>query len=188
MKYLLFLLLLIICCKPNQNVDQKQISNEFVLLRTDYKKSPVNNIALLIPTEYEFNFKKNDVNKYFNIYCNIDNHQFSLGENYSLVNKKSKTKILNYKDLDDDEKIKIILYIEFFINTNDAQKYIAAYNVHENLNKIFQGDTIKIAPYSQFRKDYRDFSKKLTKVPDSVEFAISDKDGKILLLKKRIQW
>ena len=142
----------------------------------------------MLPTEYAFNVKPNEIGIMMTYYI-IDNKSQSIIENYLLYNKKSKKKIFGKEDLDKDSPINItIVQKDFEISKKEAQSILDKYKINKHVNDLKFGDTIKTVPYNQFRKDNPDIISRLNIIPDSVAFNFTKDEKKPLITKVKINW
>ncbi|KAF2079027.1 hypothetical protein [Flavobacterium sharifuzzamanii] len=191
---LVFMVFCIYSCNRKDSIFIKEIiSDEMVTITPILKKgSSKDSVAIVIPMEFEIKTNNSSL-KSIDFYVVINQKILMQITEYEIYDKKNKNKPINDLDayLSSDKSFNIIIKEKkHLISVKDAMKILSKYKKDNKLlyNLKF-GDTIKIEPYSQFRKNNPIFLNELRKIGDTLIITTRKKNEKIYIPKKnKINW
>ena len=179
-------------CKEKERINIKEIiSNEIVTITPDLKNSESkDSVSINIPVEFEI--ETNSSLESVDLYYVINKKVLMQINEFEMFKKENKTKPINNLKpyLSIEKPLRIILREEnHLISKYHAQELLKKYHIIQSLENFKLGDTIKIEPYSQFRKSNPIFLNELRKIGDTLIITTRIKDEEIYKSKKiKINW
>ncbi|MBF7091748.1 hypothetical protein IUY40_09355 [Flavobacterium sp. ALJ2] len=188
--FLISISLLIISCKKKAPITIEQFtSNEMVTITNNKKTQEKDSVDIHFPKEFKIIMNSNNLIS-INIYNFIDKVTLMNIVDYEISDKKSNKPILTFKPyLSSNDPINIIIKERnHLISKNLAKELLKKYDVKQSLDNLKFGDTIKIIPYSRFRKENNSMINDLRKVDDSIFFRVTSNKGKVFVKGEKINW
>jgi len=187
-------LLFFTSCSKKIKVDQI-ISNEYATLHlniNDTSNRIRDSVNIILPLEFKFNIKPKQFTN-FETSLNINKGEYYKRDTngYLTYNKKSGKRTGNRRiDFDQDEKVNLLIKLDGFnLSYSEAQKLLEYYKIKKTTKDINSVDSLRIAPYSQIRKDFPFILKRLNKVNDSISFMFGLNGDKLNTVKTiKIEW
>ncbi|MDV3631264.1 hypothetical protein CMU57_06250 [Elizabethkingia anophelis] len=189
----LLILLIFTACSKKIKVDQN-FSNEYATLHlniNDTSNRIRDSVNIILPLEFKFNIKPKQFTN-FSTSITINKDEYKRDTNgYLTYNKKSKRTIYNKRiDFDQDEKVNLLIKLDGFnLSYSEAEKLLDYYKTGKTTKDINSIDSLRLAPYSQIRKDFPFIVKRLNKVNDSISFMFGLNGDKLNTVKTiKIDW
>ncbi|WP_121361432.1 hypothetical protein [Flavobacterium johnsoniae] len=191
MKYINILLIFFLAsCEPKEPVSVKEIiSNEVVTILPNVKNPSIrDSIPLSVPIEFEITINSSNL-KTLDLFCLIDGKRL-LDDflDYQVYDKQNKSKPIHTLDLSSKKITIIIKERNHLISKKDALKLLKKYKINQSLDNLKFGDTLKLISSNKFRKENEAMINEFNKVNDSLVFRAILNGGKMILVKKKINW
>lgn len=177
--FLFTIILLFICCNIfiNKKIEFEQLeSDKKISISYNFYGNFKDSVKLNIPLKFEIN-NFGDIN-FLIINYKYNNFKISEVNDYKIVESNFKT-LYPLPLKPKEEKIKkSIFYIinrNIKISNNKAQKITSKYNIEFNKWGERFKDTIQLATYAQFKKDFPEIFDELNAVGDSLIITTSEK-------------
>ena len=184
-------LILLFSCKSNSNnsvtVLQK-ISNNDLYIRPDIYSPTRDSLKLEIPIEIILYNKTNKDFDFIDFDVIYNNKYITTGDDFYFTNSKGGWISRQELKLKKNDSIRLFLRTRVsYISKKDAIKVLKSYSIDRNLDTF--RDSIIIASYKNFRKDFPNIIKKLGKIQDSIHITTSNKEEKFFRSKRyKIDW
>ena len=188
--YYLFLILLF-SCKSNSNntvtILQKTSTND-LYIRPDIYSPTRDSLKLEIPIEIIIYNKTNKDFDFIDFDFIYNKKYISTGDDFYFTTTNGTWKQRDELKLKSNDSIRLFLRTRVsYIDKDDAVKVLKRYSIERNLETF--RDSIIVASYKNFRKDFPDIIKKMEKVPDSIGITTSNKEEKLFKSKRfKINW
>ena len=188
--YYLFLILLF-SCKSNSNntvtILQKTSTND-LYIRPDIYSPTRDSLKLEIPIEIIIYNKTNKDFDFIDFDFIYNKKYISTGDDFYFTTTNGTWKQRDELKLKSNDSIRLFLRTRVsYIDKDDAVKVLKRYSIESNLETF--RDSIIVASYKNFRKDFPDIIKKMEKVPDSIGITTSNKEEKLFKSKRfKINW
>ena len=188
--YYLFLILLF-SCKSNSNntvtILQKTSTND-LYIRPDIYSPTRDSLKLEIPIEIIIYNKTNKDFDFIDFDFIYNKKYISTGDDFYFTTTNGTWKQRDELKLKSNDSIRLFLRTRVsYIDKDDAVKVLKRYSIERNLETF--RDSIIVASYKNFRKDFPDIIKKMEKVPDSIGITTSNKEEKLFKSKRfKIKW
>lgn len=188
--YYLFLILLF-SCKSNSNntvtILQKTSTND-LYIRPDIYSPTRDSLKLEIPIEIIIYNKTNKDFDFIDFDFIYNKKYISTGDDFYFTTTNGTWKQRDELKLKSNNSIRLFLRTRVsYIDKDDAVKVLKRYSIERNLETF--RDSIIVASYKNFRKDFPDIIKKMEKVPDSIGITTSNKEEKLFKSKRfKINW
>ncbi len=188
--YYLFLILLF-SCKSNSNntvtILQKTSTND-LYIRPDIYSPTRDSLKLEIPIEIIIYNKTNKDFDFIDFDFIYNKKYISTGDDFYFTTTNGTWKQRDKLKLKSNDSIRLFLRTRVsYIDKDDAVKVLKRYSIERNLETF--RDSIIVASYKNFRKDFPDIIKKMEKVPDSIGITTSNKEEKLFKSKRfKINW
>ncbi|MDR7371011.1 hypothetical protein [Flavobacterium aquidurense] len=188
----IILFLSLMSCESKKPIVVKQtISNEIVTILPSLKNPLIkDSIVISIPTEFEITINSSKLIG-LSLYYKINkktliDHIFD----YQVYNKQNKTEpIYSFESLSTDKPINIIIKERnHLISKKEGYELLKKYHIKRSIDNLKFGDTIKLAPYNEFRKKNNSIINDLKKINDSIFFRVTTGKEKPLIIKEKINW
>lgn len=189
--YTLILLTLASCTPKDAISIEHIISDEIVTITRAPNNKILDSVCLNIPLEFKLNIPSNI--KYLSIDYITNNHYLSIPSDVIIYNKQGIQKpILDFEEYLIEKKPFNIIIRErnHLISLDGAKKILSKYKKSsQSLDDLKFGDTIKIAPYNEFRKQNPLVLKELLKIGDTIIVTTRMKEKDTYKPKKiKINW
>ena len=188
--YYLFLILLF-SCKSNSNntvtILQKTSTND-LYIRPDIYSPTRDSLKLEIPIEIIIYNKTNKDFDFIDFDFIYNKKYISTGDDFYFTTTNGTWKQRDELKLKSNDSIRLFLRTRVsYIDKDDAVKVLKRYSIERNLETF--RDSIIVASYKNFRKDFPDIIKKMEKVPDSIGITTSNKEEKLFKSQRfKINW
>lgn len=190
-RHILPLLFLIISCKNAEPIAFKQIySNEIVTITyNENKLSSKDSVDIHFPNEFSIALKSKRLIS-LNVYYFIDKKTLMNVTDYEILDKKNRKTILSFNSylLSNDSINIIINERNHLISKKLAKQLLLKYNIHQKLEDLKFGDTLKLVPYNKFRTENNSIIASLRKVEDSIFFRVTSNKGEVFVKGEKINW
>ena len=188
--YYLFLILLF-SCKSNSNntvtILQKTSTND-LYIRPDIYSPTRDSLKLEIPIEIIIYNKTNKDFDFIDFDFIYNKKYISTGDDFYFTTTNGTWRQRDELKLKSNDSIRLFLRTRVsYIDKDDAVKVLKRYSIERNLETF--RDSIIVASYKNFRKDFPDIIKKMEKVPDSIGITTSNKEEKLFKSQRfKINW
>jgi len=194
MKKIMFLgalLCLTNSCKKKEPISIEEInSDEIVTITHNEKKIQTgDSVDIHFPKEFKIVMNSDNIID-LSIYYFINKRTLMNITDYEISEKINKKPILSFKSyLSSKKPIDIIIKERnHLISKNEAKELLKKYNINQSLDNLKFGDTIKLIPYNQFRKENNSTINDLKKINDSIFFRVTSNEGKVFTKGEKINW
>lgn len=194
MKNILILIISVFCiisCAFDKQISIKQNpSDEIVFIYKSFKNSKSDSINLDFPVEFVLNINELSNFKSFNIHYYSDNKYLQEIIEYRMYDKESKKEIYAIEELKKENFPNQILIRggNHLISKKETENLFKKYKIKKSIKDLRFGDTIRLIPYSQFKKDNSNIINDLKKIDDSIVFRINIGKDNPILIKQKINW
>lgn len=176
-------------CASNAEYFKETESEKTV--KITYKVYPRNSdsVSILVPLELKLNLNKPKV-KDVGVYYVMDGEFLNQITDFFIMGTEKDNIIYAIEDLNHTTYPKSIYLLQknLYIPKIDADRLLKKYHPELSVYDIKYKDTLELASYKQFKKDFPEFIEKLREEPDSVIFSIGLSSGKTDVVRKRINW
>ncbi|MDY3319407.1 hypothetical protein PG637_08375 [Riemerella anatipestifer] len=190
---IIILILIFLCiysCKNQEaNIGFTQnISDEWVYIIPNVYAPTRDSLKIDIPIEFKIKNNSSRNYDYIETIFYIDKKYIYTGDFKNIDKSTRKVKYDEEWELPKGEEDEIISRVKvLYINKDDAKRVFEKYSIQKDIEKF--RDSVKIAPYKQFRKDFPEVIKKMDKTPDIVEVVVRYKNDKTYKSQKfKINW
>ena len=195
--FILIALLTIISCKNTSYIEEiTSERNVGITLREYYdgeKGAVVTSLGIIIPVEFKLDINYKDVRKTASLYYTRDGKPTATNGNYRIFNGDTNIPIFYEENNWGYPYFPSSIYLideKLDLTKEEAEAFIKKYHPTASAEEIKSDkDTIVLAPYSKFRKEYPEFIEKLRKEPDTLTLYIRFKNEKEpQIIEKGIHW
>lgn len=191
MKYINILFIFFLAsCQSKEPVSVKEIiSNEVVTILPNVKNPSIkDSIPLSVPIEFEITINSSNL-KTLDLFCLIDGKRL-LDDflDYQVYDKQNKSKPIHTLDLSSKKITIIIKERNHLISKKDAVNLLKKYNKNQSIENLKFRDTIKFINANKFKMENKVIINEFNKVNDSLVFRALLEGGKMILVKKKINW
>ncbi len=187
----LFCLIFILSCNERKDIAIKQKeSNEVVLMYVKLRNNKKDSISLDLPIEFSLNINKLSNLRSVMIHYFLNSRHLYQLDDYNIYDKKSKKIIYAIQELRKENFPDQILIRggNNLISKKEAESLFKKYKINKSINNLKFGDTIKLVPYNQFKKENNNIINELKKIDDSIFFRINVGKENPILVKHKINW
>jgi hypothetical protein len=177
------------CNREKKIIIKQNESNEYISIYNNSKSIEMDSISLDIPIEFTLNINKLSNLKSVIVHYFFDNKHLYQIDDYKIYDKKSKKIIYAIEELKKEDFPNQILIrnSNYLVSKKEAENLLRKYKIKKSINDLKLGDTIKLVPYSQFKKENRNIISDLKKIDDSIVFRINA-GKKPVIVKQKINW
>ena len=177
------------CNREKKIIIKQNESKEYISIFNNSKSIEMDSISLDIPIEFTLNINKLSDLKNVIVHYFFDNKHLYQIDDYKIYDKKSKKIIYAIEELKKEDFPNQILIrnSNYLVSKKEAENLLRKYKIKKSINDLKLGDTIKLVPYSQFKKENRNIISDLKKIDDSIVFRINA-DKKPVIVKQKINW
>ncbi|MFC0780982.1 hypothetical protein [Flavobacterium sp. HJSW_4] len=191
MKYInILVIFFLVSCKPEEPVSVKEIiSHEVVTILPNVKNPSIkDSIPLSVPIEFEITITSSNL-KTLDLFCIINGKRL-LDDflDYQVYCKQKRFRPIHTLDLSSKKTTIIIKERNHLISKKDAFELLKKYNVNQSLENLKFGDTIKLINANKFKMENKIIINEFNRLNDSLVFRALFEGGKMILVKKKINW
>lgn len=177
------------CNREKKIIIKQNESSEYISIYNNSKSIEKDSISLDVPIEFTLNINKLSNLKSVIIHYFFDNKHLYQIDDYKIYDKKSKKIIYAIEELKKEDFPNQILIrnSNYLVSKKEAENLLRKYKIKKSINDLKLGDTLKLVPYSQFKKENRNIINDLKKIDDSIIFRINA-GKKPFIVKQKIDW
>ncbi len=178
------------CNRERKVIITQNESNEYISIYNNSISIKKDSINLDVPIEFTSNINKLSNLKSVIVHYFFDNKHLYQIDDYNIYYKKSKKKIYAIEELKKEDFPDQILIrnSNYLISKKEAGNLLKKYKINKSINNLKFGDTIKLVPYNQFKKENKYIINELKKIDDSIVFRINVGKENPILVKQKINW